>query len=69
MFVQHWQEYHHKLIKRGHSHGAYRMSPELFDTLLVEMLRIILVINETRSYARSEAGPIIPEFRLYCLIR
>jgi hypothetical protein len=44
------------------------MSPDLFDTL-VEMLGNILVINEGKSYARSEAGPLIPEVRLHCLMR
>ncbi len=44
------------------------MSPESFD-MLVEMLGNILVINEGKSYARSEAGPIIPEIRLHCLMR
>jgi hypothetical protein len=33
------------------------------------MLGNILVINEGKSYARSEAGPIIPEIRLHCLMR
>jgi hypothetical protein len=45
------------------------MSPDSFDTLVVEMLGNILVINEGKSYARSEAGPIIPEIRLHCLMR
>jgi hypothetical protein len=45
------------------------MYPDLFDTL-VEVLGNILVINEGKSYARSEAaGPIIPEIRLHCLMR
>jgi hypothetical protein len=44
------------------------MSPESFYTL-VEMLGNILVINESKSYTRSEAGPIIPEIRLRCLVR
>jgi hypothetical protein len=44
------------------------MSPESFD-MLVEMLGNILVINKGKSYARSEAGPIIPEIRIHCLMR
>jgi hypothetical protein len=45
------------------------MSLELIDNL-VEMLHYhIPVINETRSYARSEVGPIIPEIKLHRLLR
>jgi hypothetical protein len=44
------------------------MSREFFDNL-EKMLQMVLVINETRSYARSQAGPRIPEIRLYCLMR
>jgi hypothetical protein len=63
-----WQEHHHKLIERGHFHWANCMSPESFDTL-VEMLGNILVINESKPYTRSEAGPIIPVIRLHYLMR
>ena len=44
------------------------MSPDLFDTL-VEILGNILVIHEGKTYARSAAGPIIPEIRLHCLMK
>jgi hypothetical protein len=44
------------------------MSPASFD-ILVGILGNTLVINPTKSYARSEAGPIIPEIRLHCLTR
>jgi hypothetical protein len=44
------------------------MSPDSFHTL-VEMLGNILVINKGKSYARSEAGPIIPKIRLHSLMR
>jgi hypothetical protein len=63
-----WQEHPRKLIERGHFHQSYHMSPGPFD-ILVEMLGNILVINEGKSNARSEAGPIIPEIRLHCLMR
>jgi hypothetical protein len=63
-----WQQHRQKLIERRHFHRSYRMSPGSFD-ILVEMLGSILVINEGKSYARSEAGPIIPEIRLHCLMR
>jgi hypothetical protein len=63
-----WEEHRDNLIERGHFHRSYRMSPTSFDTL-VGILGNTLVINETRSYSRSEAGPIIPEIRLHCLMR
>lgn len=63
-----WQEHQHLLIQCSHFHQTYHMSLELFDSL-VEMLRQILVINETRSYARSEVGPIIAGIRLHSLMR
>jgi hypothetical protein len=63
-----WQEHRRKLIERGNFHGSYRIYPGSFD-ILVEMLGNILVINEGKSYARSDAGPIIPEIRLHCLMR
>ena len=44
------------------------MSPASFD-ILVGILGTTLVINPTKSYARSKAGPIIPEIRLHCLMR
>jgi hypothetical protein len=63
-----WEEHRHNLIQRGHFHRSYRMSPASFD-ILVGILGTTLVINPTKSYARSKAGPIIPEIRLHCLMR
>ena len=63
-----WREHRRKLIERRHFHRSYHVSPDLFNTL-VEMLGNILVINKGKSYARSEAGPIIPKIRFYCLMR
>jgi hypothetical protein len=44
------------------------MSTASFD-ILVGILGNTLAINPTKFYARSEAGPIIPEIRLHCLMR
>ena len=63
-----WQELRDLQIRRGHFQRMYRMSPESFD-ILTEMLRSSLEGNATKAYARSAAGPVIPEIRLHCLIR
>jgi hypothetical protein len=42
------------------------MLPDSFETLVLDN---ILVINEGKLFARSEAGPIIPEISLHCLMR
>jgi hypothetical protein len=44
------------------------MSSESFDKL-VEILRPWLTVNAMKAFARSPAGPIIPEIRFHCLIR
>jgi hypothetical protein len=64
-----WEEHRDNLIERGHFHWSYRMSPTSFDTLVGILGNTLVLVNETRSYARSEAGPIIPEIRLHCLMR
>jgi hypothetical protein len=64
----HWDEHRPNLIQRGHFHRSYRMSLASFD-ILVGILGFTLVINPAKSYARSEAWPIIPEIRLHCLMR
>jgi hypothetical protein len=63
-----WGEHRDIQIRRGHFRRMYRMSPEAFE-MLTEMLRLSLEVNKTKAYARSEAGPILPEVRLHCLIR
>jgi hypothetical protein len=63
-----WIEHRDKIISRGHFRRTYRMSPESFEKL-VEILRPVLTVNATKAFARSPAGPIIPEIRLHCLIR
>jgi hypothetical protein len=63
-----WTEHRDKLIARGHFRRTYRMESESFEKL-VELLRLLLTVNSTRAFARSPAGPIIPEIRLHCLIR
>lgn len=55
-----WQQHRDRLVSRGHFHCTYCMSPESFDKLTI-MLHVALTINVTRAYARSQAGPIIPE--------
>ena len=44
------------------------MSPASFEEL-VKILRAVITCNKTRAYARSAAGPIIPEIIINFLIR
>jgi hypothetical protein len=62
-----WIEHHDKLIAPGHLRRTYRMLSQSFDKL-VEIIRPLLTVNATKAFARSPAGPIMPEMRLHCLI-
>jgi hypothetical protein len=43
------------------------MSSESFEKP-VAILQPVLTVNATKIFARSPAGPIIPEIRLHCVI-
>ena len=55
-----WQQHRDCLVSCGHFHCTYCMFPESLDKLTI-MLHVALSANVTRAYARSQAGPIIPE--------
>jgi hypothetical protein len=62
-----WIEHRDKLIAWDNFRRTYRMSSESVDKV-VEIIRPWLTMKTTKEFARSPAGPIIPEIRLYCLI-
>uniref|UniRef100_A0A7S1XZM0 DDE Tnp4 domain-containing protein n=2 Tax=Grammatophora oceanica TaxID=210454 RepID=A0A7S1XZM0_9STRA len=63
-----WQEHRENLIQRNIFRPMYRMTPESFDRL-IEKLGDDINVDADMAYRRTQAGPVIAEWRLAMTLR